>query len=112
MKHSGIKWQPETLVSKAEEVAKELGKGLDTQLRKIFDAFRKCERDFKRDGFDKAKIAFLKPKLAYAVSREGRLGPVTSILLSYIEQVEKEEDFEFVLRFLEAVVAYYKFYNK
>ncbi len=112
MKHNTPKWTPELLVSKAEEVAKGLQKGLDTQLRKIFDVLRKCERDFKREGFDKGKIAFLKPKIAYAVSRKPALSPVTDSLLNYIEQVEKEEDFMYVLRFLESVVAYYKYFNK
>lgn len=114
-------WSEEALVKEAEEVARKLweqqGKkednALDTQIRKILDGVRKLDAAFDRSGpkgFNPGRVTLLRPKLAYAVSRNKALRPLYEALEAVIPKVRIKEDFDQLIDFVEAVVAYHKFY--
>jgi len=101
-------WDTKEMVEFAQELVNNLNKGLHTQLRKIFGNFRKLELDFKKHPFSTDEVILLKPRLAYAVARKTDLEPIFDVLDKAIDKVNVQKDFEMLLRFLEAIVAYYK----
>lgn len=88
-----------------------------TQLRKFFGAIREME---KMDEWEKMETDFylLKPKLAYAKGRGLIKLPFYQFMMACMSKVdvgndtEKMENFKVMVNFLEAVVAYHKFYNE
>lgn len=103
-------WKVEELIKEAEEVAKGLSDKRDTQLRKIFDSLRKVERGFEKE-FKKDELLFLKPRLMYVASRHRDLRSLVESIINKLDEVKKSEDFQYLLNFVEAVIAYYKFYH-
>jgi CRISPR type III-A-associated protein Csm2 len=102
------------LVLCAEILAEQLGKtpdaALDTQVRKFLDALRKLDIAFTRaKAFDRSRVALLKPKLAYAVSRKEELVPLYRVIDAALPKVKDGDDFKFLLDFVEAVLAFYKY---
>lgn len=103
-------WRVEALVDTAKGLAEELSQGLDTQLRRIFDSVRRVELDFKREErFSRDDVLLLKPRLAYAAARQEKLRPIFTWLDKAIDRVQDESDFQRLVQFIEAVLAYYKF---
>lgn len=101
-------WNARDMVEYAQELTNALPKGLHTQLRKIFGAFRKLQLDFTKRKFSIDDIVLLKPRLAYAVARKSELEKVCKAIDKAIDKVEDYEDFEVLVNFIEAIVAYYK----
>jgi CRISPR type III-A-associated protein Csm2 len=105
-------WEPDKLIDAAQEVARELrGFGdtaLETQTYKILAAVRKLEI-LMRSEFQAGPVRFLRPKLAYAVSRKKQLQPFVRVLDAAIGKVANTEDFERLLSFAEAVIAYHRY---
>ena len=100
----------------ADQFAYEIKKELNTtQLRSFFHQVKDLQRRFEKDNsFDRAKIALMMPTLAYAVGRS--LVPVEFYdLMKFCFGAEKcktKADFENSVQFLEAILAYHKFYEK
>ena len=95
------------LVKAAEVLGKQLkNQGLKTtQVRKIYSAVKKIERD----GFDPNKLALLKPKLAYAAARKDEVTLLKDALIKAIDQVgDDKEKFKNFVNFFEATLAYHK----
>jgi len=83
------------------------GKALSSsQIRNILDEIQRMHK------FDKNKLQLIRPKLAYAAGRHGgRVKEFQQIMEKAIELVEDENDFEFFKNFVEAIVAYHRFYG-
>lgn len=90
-----------------------------TQLRKFFGAIKEMDSNLKEDGWNRVEGDFylLKPKLANAKGR--RLIPTEfyefmKTCMSKVDvgsEDDKKENFRRFVEFLEAVVAYHKYYN-
>lgn len=88
-----------------------------TQLRKFFGAIRSMEK--KADSWKKIEADFylLKPQLANARGRDLIPREFYDVMMKVMDKVdrgdddEKLENFRVFVSFLEAVVAYHKFYN-
>ncbi len=86
-----------------------------TQMRKIFHYVKELRREFgKTEGnFNRAKVALIMPILAYAQGR-GHLPKQFYDLLVLCfgsEKCKSAEDFESAANFLEAIMAYHKYYH-
>ncbi len=107
-------WKGKNLIDSARKMAEELSRQkLDTQLRKIFDTLRKIEMDFERLGVTdeevEEKVVLLKPRLAYTAARTSQLKKLVEVLSDSIDHVHDRKDFEKLIAFMEAVLAYYKY---
>lgn len=100
----------------ADIVAKNSSGLKTTQLRKFFGAIRDIEKESDWNSME-TEFYLLKPKLANSVGR--KLIPRTfyNFMMACMRKVDEgsEEDkvdnFKAMVNFLEAVVAYHKFYN-
>jgi CRISPR type III-A-associated protein Csm2 len=86
-----------------------------TQLRKIFHYIKDLRREFNRSetGFNRAKVAMIMPSLAYAKGR-GHIPEDMYELLTLCfsqDKCKSKEDFDSAVNFLEAIMAYHKFYH-
>ena len=104
----------------ADKLAQKFGKDLKTtQLRKFFGAVKEIEAGLKEDDWSKVEANFylLKPKLANAKGR----GLIPEEFYEFMKtcmgkvdagsENDKKENFQKLTKFLEAVVAYHKYYN-
>ena len=113
----GDVFDAEKLVCWAEEMGKQLGrrKGVDlktTQIRKFLDAVNTIKsRGTQEKDYYKNQCILLKPKLAYAAGRQDEVKPLMTVLEPCIDKVDSEEDFAHFHRFVEAIVAYHRFYG-
>lgn len=100
----------------ADIIAKNSGSLNTTQLRKFFGAIRDIEKEKDWKAIE-TEFYLLKPKLAYAVGRDLIKKPFYNFMMVCMGKVdlgteeEKIENFKTMVNFLEAVVAYHKFYN-
>lgn len=92
-----------------------------TQLRKIFHAIKAIERRLKgkndKDSLDvntKGKIHLLNPELAYAFGRELIPEKFYQIMRRALsgQKLQNVEDFRHLSKFLTALLAYNKYYEK
>ncbi len=109
-------WPEKDIVEASSAVAQSLisvsESDLNTQVRKVLDAVRRIELEFKKSGkFPKGSVILLKPKMAYAVSRKSRLSVLMEILEPAIDKVKDEKDFQKLAAFVESVIAYHKYYT-
>ena len=84
------------------------------QLRRFLTAARRVESDLKRKKFKEIKdnIIFLRPKLAYAAGREEQAIPLHNVLDPAIQSgAESRENFLKLLRLIEGIIAYHRFYG-
>lgn len=84
-----------------------------TQLRKIFHYVKDLRRTFQKEKFDRGKLALMMPMLAYSRGRD--LIPedfYQLMVLCFSDKCNTSEDFESATRFLEAVMAYHKYYEQ
>jgi len=86
-----------------------------TQLRRFFHQIKSLQRQVEQTGeFDRTKIALVMPALAYAVGRT--LIPVDFYELMKFcfgaDRCKTKADFENSVQFLEAILAYHKYYEK
>jgi len=85
-----------------------------TQLRKIFHYIKDLKRNFQEDGtFSRAKVALISPQLAYASGRGHIPREFYDLLTLCFGQTKCKsiEDFESGVNFLEAIMAYHKYYH-
>ena len=113
----------EDLVDMANEMGKDLARSLKiNQIRRFLDALRKIEQEFFRatgSGDEKQRekikhnLSMLRPKLAYAVGRDRSVRPLMTVLEPAIKEAAKDPDknFEKLLRFMEAIIAYHRYYE-
>lgn len=109
----------EDLVNTADKFGKHLkDKGLKTsQIRKFLDAVKKMKyQETASSGFDFRNEAMLiKPKLAYASGRQDpksdAVKPLMEVMNSCIDKINGKEDFDKFYKFVEAIVAYHKYYG-
>lgn len=100
----------------ADIVAKNSSSLKTTQLRKFFGAIRDIEKEKDWNNME-TEFYLLKPKLAYAVGRDLIKKPFYNFMMVCMGKVdlgtdeEKIENFKAMVNFLEAIVAYHKFYN-
>jgi len=91
-----------------------------TQIRKFLSGVRGVEAKVKRNApedFSRQDVAFLKVHLAYAKARQqASVKPLMEVMTAVIDRIREEgkeglEDFKVFVRFVEAVVAYHRFYG-
>jgi CRISPR-associated protein Csm2 len=109
-----IRWaQILALVLVAEELK-------TAQIRKFLSGVRGVEAKVKRnppEHFSRQDVAFLKVYLAYAKARQqASVKPLMEVMTAVIDRIREEgkeglEDFKVFVRFVEAVVAYHRFYG-
>jgi CRISPR type III-A-associated protein Csm2 len=100
----------------ADQFARDIQSELKpTQLRRFFHQIKSLHRQFEKESeFDRTKVALVMPALAYAVGRS--LIPVDFYELMKFcfgaERCKTKADFENSVQFLEAILAYHKYYEK
>ncbi len=83
-------------------------KGLtDTQLRKIYNIIL-----LHRRKFDKDRLRLIKPLLAYTAAKNQSAQDLCNLLRELVDKVNNEIDFEKFYKLMEAIVAYYKYYEE
>ncbi|OQX79146.1 MAG: type III-A CRISPR-associated protein Csm2 [Candidatus Omnitrophica bacterium 4484_70.1] len=92
-------------IKKDNKVIKE--KELSTsQIRHVLDEIQRMQK------FDRGRLQLLRPKLAYIAGRHGgRVKEFQQIVDKAIDLVDDEKDFEFFKNFIEAIVAYHRYYG-
>lgn len=98
-----------------------VAEGLKTsQIRKFLSGVRGVEAKSKRskpEDFTRQEVAFLKVHLAYAKARQqDAVKPLMDVMTAVIDKIREEGregllDFNVFVRFVEAVVAYHRFYG-
>lgn len=96
------------LIQHAKTVAQKLGgEDVKTQLYKVLATFRRLEREFKRDEFNRDKALLLNVGLAWAAYKhKDKLSPLFLVLDAAIKKISSMGDFEKLVKFVEAIVAY------
>jgi len=102
----------------AEQVAKEIKDLKTTQLRKLFDKIKVNERELMNKGWSAVEPDFymIRPNLAYAKARKlipdsfFRLMDVCMKQVDKGDEQQKKANYGRFVRFLEAIVAYHKYY--
>lgn len=103
----------------ADIIANELSRKLNTnQLRKFFGAVRNIEKKKKWEEIE-PELYLFKPKLAVSVGRKlipNEFYDFMKVTMSKIDVGETDDDkmknFDTFVKFLEAIVAYHKYYTK
>lgn len=93
------------------------------QIRRFLDAVRRIEARLKESKSKESKskeiteeikgsIILLRPKLAYAAGREEKIKPLMNVLDPAIKSgAESKENFEKLLRLIEGIIAYHRYYG-
>ena len=111
---------PELLDDKARGWAQEFGNGLKTsQMRRFFDEVKAIERrlDLAQTAEsadaafarERAGLALLKAKSAYAVSREVAPPAFNQFVFDAVASIKTSADFRAFVKLFEAIVAYHRF---
>lgn len=91
-----------------------------SQIRKFLSGVRGVEIKVKRNApeeFTRQEVAFLKVHLAYAKARQQTaVKPLMDVMTAVIDKIQDKgvegfEDFNVFVRFVEAVVAYHRYYG-
>uniref|UniRef100_A0A832A8V1 CRISPR system Cms protein Csm2 n=1 Tax=Desulfacinum infernum TaxID=35837 RepID=A0A832A8V1_9BACT len=106
----------ERLVEIADAVGAAVAKKVKmNQIRRFLDGTRKVEAELKSDApFEKVKdqIILLRPKLAYAAGRHQDVKELADILDAAVKSAaQTQENFVKLLRFMESIIAYHRFYG-
>jgi CRISPR type III-A/MTUBE-associated protein Csm2 len=80
------------------------------QIRRFMGAVLKVEVKGPK-GFRRDEVVYLKVLLAYAAGRNKAVRPLLAVIDPMIDRIEGWEDFQQLVRFVRAVVAYHKFYG-
>ncbi|PIV22766.1 MAG: type III-A CRISPR-associated protein Csm2 [Deltaproteobacteria bacterium CG03_land_8_20_14_0_80_45_14] len=104
--------------AKIVEISDDVGKRLKeadlkiNQIRRFLDEVRQIESDLKRGRFNPDRIILLRPKLAYAVGRQPKVKDLMNVLDPALQSGAKsEENFNKLLRLIEGIVAYHRYYG-
>ena len=83
-----------------------------SQIRKYLDSLRKIKADTSPECFNGADVLLQQVKIAYATGRNSDLGFLYETMKpAIIEGSNSYSHFEQLLRFMEAIVAYHRFYK-
>lgn len=93
---------------------------MDTsQIRNVFSEVKRLQLEWKKDkNYEvvERSLILLKPKLAYAAGKKGFISPFKELLEKAIDGVINSSDNEKALKnffdFVEAIVAYHKYYHE
>ena len=112
----------ETLIEYAKYIGKKLSPGNNNednlknhQLRKFYDTVKQIERRTLRDKPEKelepdlvAQLLFLRPHLANAERKDGKVKPLRLALEPFLttKEIKKKSDLTRFVKFFEAIVAY------
>ena len=96
----------------ADSLAQKIGKDelKPTQLRKVFHALKDIQRTLKSQPFDRSQVMKLIPELAYALGRGLIPKPFYDLMRICLskEKLQNNDDFERLMDFLTAILAYHK----
>jgi len=105
----------EDLVEYADKVGSFLARDArlkTSQIRKFLDAVNQIKSRSFTEEFDfEREVIFLRPKLAWAAGRQDQVKPLMRVLDPCMRRVKDGEDFTNFARFVEAIVAYHRFYG-
>lgn len=90
-----------------------------SQIRNFFGEVRRIQAKVQQSGFEKNRTAFLliRPKLAYAEARvkqkqgKSRIEDFRKVMEEAHMAVKDEKDFQRFVDFMEAILAFHKFYG-
>ncbi len=112
-----VQGNTELLVTKAEEVGKDLASdGLTkAQIRNIFGAVRQIDLSWSRRSTEQKEadeamrqLLLIKPRLAYQAKREPSVEGLKNVLTPTIDLIKgNRENFQHFVDFFEAIVAYH-----
>ena len=111
---------PDEMVRSADEIGKDLSHGRNSvkhaQVRHILDEVNRIRLEIRKRPGDLAgdllaRIKLLKPRFAYLAGRDNGLKPLYSVLSPMIDKTTDRHDFNRFAEFVQAVVAYHKFYG-
>jgi CRISPR-associated protein Csm2 len=106
IKEGNAKELNEFAKKKGEELVKE--KLSTSQIRAVLSEIQRIHE------FDKNKLQLIRPKLAYAAGRHAKIKGVRifqELVDKAIEMVEDQETFENFRNFVEAIVAYHRYFG-
>lgn len=88
------------------------------QIRKFLDAVNRLDNLRQKDGFEgmKDEIHLLRPQIAYAVGKAGKpdkkaIESLRKVLECCFSKIKIEDDFKRFVKFVEAIIAYHKYYD-
>ena len=98
--------------SMIDKYGEQLGKNLRTlkmhQIRRIYTELRRIHSQ--KSKFDATSLTLLKARFAYAAGRNDEVKPLYELYSKCLPKVQTFDDFEKLLGFFEAVIAYHKYY--
>ena len=107
-----VEYSVRDLVKHAEELGPALRQQrLETnQIRKFLDAINQLKAKLITSSFSaiEADIILLKPKLAYAATRQNAVEPLKRVMTAAIDKTHDENDFERLVQLIESIIAYHK----
>lgn len=114
-------WETADLVSRAEEVGRELSerKMTTSNIRNFLDEVNRIQAEIqgRREEFDSSRVILLKPLLAYSAGRETDsrkrdvLKSFANLFSAAADTVHDAQDFKQFVEFTRAVVAYHRFHG-
>lgn len=126
MKHEGkippnlSEWKEEDMIKYAEELGERFAKSVKTsQLRNVFSDINRIRMEWRFGNIEEDRLPkellLLKPKLAYAAGRQKSVRGLKNELEKAIDAVanspNKKDAGNNFFRFVEAIVAYHKYYG-
>jgi len=80
------------------------------QIRKFLDAINQLKAQLVSSSFAEieAEVVLLKPKLAYAATRQNAVEPLQRVMSAAIDKTHNEKDFERLVQLIESIIAYHK----
>jgi CRISPR-associated protein Csm2 len=83
-----------------------------SQIRRYLDSLRRIKTDTSRDSFNASSVLLQQVKIAYAAGRKPELDFLYEVMKPAITEGSRGyEYFEQLLRMVEAIVAYHKYYG-
>ena len=110
-------YQIRQLVNQAEQFGRHLKEQrLETnQIRKFLDAINRLKAKLAQNADQEnlfssvePEIVLLQPKLAYVAARQKAAKPLSDVISVAIKKVHTLEDFNRLVQFIEAIIAYHK----
>lgn len=80
------------------------------QIRKFLDAINQLKAQLVSSSFAEieAEVVLLKPKLAYAATRQNAVEPLQRVMSAAIDKTYNDKDFERLVQLIESIIAYHK----
>jgi CRISPR-associated protein Csm2 len=80
------------------------------QIRKFLDAINQLKAELVNNTFEdiEAEVILLKPKLAYAATRQNAVEPLQRVMSAAIDKTFDSDDFNRLVQLIESIIAYHK----